>query len=584
MLKLFKPVQAICTILFILQSCSVHGLTVDTLWENYKEEGAVNDNLPDFSYAGFFSKGMDTSRDDSDIFNVLAFGAIPDDGVDDSLAIQKAIDNASDNGGGIVFIPKGKYNIKGGTKEHTITISSSNIILMGEEAQGDNATVIYLENPSEGTQLGLIGQNKSDLRSIAALAIEGESDGSVLASFDNQDLPRGTRIIPVDDASNLKANQTIRVQLTDPSVYTENPNIENMDLIKSLTQPFEFSGKETRTFGRYGKTLEYITKIRRVIDNNNIELFQGLRFDHLSKYSPTIVAFTGISNVGVENIRFESAWQGQFVHHRPYPSDAIDESDIIRSETEQDYGWVAIWGAWLTDSWIENVVMDNYTQNIIFSNSAFIDIENILLKGTGGHAGLTYSSAHSILAKGITFEGRYSHPVSVRAWTSGCVFSDIVMLDSTYNSTAKTGPFIDFHGLYPYENLFENMQGFYVHSGGDMNVLPHSGVRNTLWNIETPDVIDRFSYSNNEFFSTAATSASNMYKYFPSSFVIGVFGKNDLEVRINRSAADSVNDFMLIKSLNSRDIPFQSLYQKQVELRQIRSPLQPHPPMLLDEG
>ncbi len=582
MLKFLTPLQSVCTILLMSSLCTAHADGESAVWENFKAQGAINNNLPDFSYAGFFLRDIYSSRDNTKTFNVADFGAIPNDGIDDSLAIQLAIDEASNNGGGIVFIPKGMYRIKGGTKEHTLTIKSSNITLKGEAAEGENASVLFLENPSSSKTLGLLGKSKDDMRSIATLAIEGEDDKSILALFENQDLLRGTRIVPVNDTSKLSANQTIRIQLTEPLVDIDNPNKENIDLIKLLTTPFEFTGQETKTFGRYGNVVEYITKIRRIVDDNHIELFQALRFDHLSRYSPTIVAFNGISNIGVQNIKFESAWEGQFVHHQAYPNNDVDESDIIRSEAEQDYGWVAIWGTWLADSSIKNVVFDNYTQNIILSNTAFVNVENILLTGKGGHAGLTYSSAYSILTKGITFEGRYAHPVSIRAWASGCVFSDMKVLDSTYNDADRTGPFIDFHGLYPYENLFENMQGFYAHSGGDLDVLPHSGVRNTLWNVETPAVIDRFSYSRNEFFSTTATSANKMYQYYPSTFVVGVYGKDELEVKINKSTEDRVDDFTIIESLNSRDIPFKSLYQQQVELRETQYPLPPKPPVLLD--
>ncbi|GAC14170.1 glycosyl hydrolase family 28-related protein [Aliiglaciecola lipolytica] len=571
-----------CVFLGIFQSCYVYANSADELWEQYKSEGAINSNLPDFSHAGFFLRDNQNDSAEWDVYNILEFGAIPDDNEDDHHAIQQAIDSASNNGGGIVFIPEGKYQISGGAKEGTIKISSSNIILKGEIKDGKNASVIYLKNPSNGQELGLLGESTTDLRSIAALAIEGEANDFVLTTFDNLDYPRGSRIISVNDTSNIRPNQNIRIRLTDPLIDTENPSKDNIDLVKLLTHPFDYSDEEIKTFGQYGKNVEYITKVRRVIDDSNIELYQPLRFDHLSRYSPTILKFEGISNVGVENLTFESAWQGQYVHHQPFPIDAVDESSIIRTVTEQDYGWVAIWGIWIADSWINNVVLDNFTQNIIVSNSAFIDVQNLQLKGSGGHAGLTYSSAYNILTTDIKFEGRYAHPVSIRAWTSGCVFSDLNIVDSAFNDFDRTGPFIDFHGLFPYENLFEKMRGFYVHSGGDSDVMPHSGVRNTLWNIESPEVIDRFPYASNELFNTAATSRSNMYKYYPSSFVVGVYGKNNLQLKINSSSEDRADDFMIINNLNSRDIPFQSLYEKQLEHSKSNFPMPPQSPILLE--
>ena len=45
------------------------------------------------------------------VFNVKAYGAIPDDATDDSTAIQAAIDAVGAAGGGYVFIPGGRYDL-----------------------------------------------------------------------------------------------------------------------------------------------------------------------------------------------------------------------------------------------------------------------------------------------------------------------------------------------------------------------------------------------------------------------------------------------------------------------------------------
>jgi hypothetical protein len=574
--------QVVLTLFIMLFTTGLAAQNADTLWQTYLEEGPINNNLPDYSYAGFFTKASLNKPVMSTIFNVQDFGAIANDNIDDSDSIQKAIDTAALNGGGTVFLPTGRYLVKGGEVQRTLRIYSSNIILRGEGTNGDTATVLFLENPSSDKNIGVIGQVENDMRRMATIAIEGEPDNTVLASFASQDLLRGTAIIPVLDSSKLRPHQSIRIKLTDPLVDSESPNKEKAELVKILTAPFAFTGEETHTLGRHGKTVEYVTKIRRVIDDNHIELYQPLRFDHLSHHSPTIMAFGGLQNIGVEDLRLESAWPGQFVHHAPYPADAQGD-DIIRSELEQDYGWVGIWGAWLSESWINNVVIDNYTQNLVLSNSAFIDVSNIVLEGSGGHAGLTYSSAHSILSKNIHFSGRYVHPLSIRAWTNGSVFTDITLSSDFYNPVDRTGPFIDFHGLYPYENLFENLVGFYVHSGGDENVMPHSGVRNTLWNIEAPEVIERFSYARREFFNTTVTQANKMYEYHPSSIVVAVHAKNGAQVRINRSEQDRVEPFIQVYGLNQKNPSVGSLFEAQVLNRQSNYPLPPSAPVWLVE-
>ena len=48
-----------------------------------------------------------------DVFNVLDFGAVPDDGLDDSLAFTNALAAAGRNGGGIVHFPRGTFDLAG---------------------------------------------------------------------------------------------------------------------------------------------------------------------------------------------------------------------------------------------------------------------------------------------------------------------------------------------------------------------------------------------------------------------------------------------------------------------------------------
>ncbi len=49
----------------------------------------------------------------ADRFDVTAFGAIPNDGLDDTLALQAALAQAATNGGGTVYLPRGRFQCSG---------------------------------------------------------------------------------------------------------------------------------------------------------------------------------------------------------------------------------------------------------------------------------------------------------------------------------------------------------------------------------------------------------------------------------------------------------------------------------------
>ena len=57
-----------------------------------------------------------------------------------------------------------------------------------------------------------------------------------------------------------------------------------------------------------------------------------------------------------------------------------------------------------------------------------------------------------------------SHPVSAESWSSGNVYLRAHCAYEGTDEATSTGPHIDFHGLFPYENLYDGLRGCYVRS------------------------------------------------------------------------------------------------------------------------
>jgi len=68
--------------------------------DGWREAGAVMVRKPRFPWK-------------PDRFVVTDFGAIPNDGLDDTLALQAALAQAATNGGGIVYLPRGRFQCSG---------------------------------------------------------------------------------------------------------------------------------------------------------------------------------------------------------------------------------------------------------------------------------------------------------------------------------------------------------------------------------------------------------------------------------------------------------------------------------------
>lgn len=125
------------------------------------DEGSVIASL-----ASGIAPGQWVRLQDQQTINVLRFGADPSGRLDSSDAIQRAINHASRNGGGTVFIPSGNF-LCGSSK--TIELKS-NITIQGA---GHNSVLTLANNsPIYGSQALLIAYEQTNLE-VRDIAFEG---------------------------------------------------------------------------------------------------------------------------------------------------------------------------------------------------------------------------------------------------------------------------------------------------------------------------------------------------------------------------------------------------------------------------
>lgn len=90
--------------------------------------------LQDFSYAGYRMGVASLTMEERAIFDVVEdFGADPTGQLDSTAEIQAAIDAASSNGGGVVFLRAGSYQVSVPEgQDRCLQIESSNTLIRGE--------------------------------------------------------------------------------------------------------------------------------------------------------------------------------------------------------------------------------------------------------------------------------------------------------------------------------------------------------------------------------------------------------------------------------------------------------------------
>lgn len=163
--------------------------------------------IQDFSYAGYNKNELlIPSRDDAPIFNVISYGADTNGVIDSTLAIQSAIDAASEmSGGAVVYLPEGTYRVgpvEG--RSRCLLIAKSNVVLRGA---GVGKTRLL------NASIDMRGKSIILVTPPASVSWSNES----AATFLTQDLMSPTVNIPVEDVSGFAVGDEVIIRC-DPTV------------------------------------------------------------------------------------------------------------------------------------------------------------------------------------------------------------------------------------------------------------------------------------------------------------------------------------------------------------------------------
>ena len=433
--------------------------------KNFKKN-KVASNLPDYSYAGYeYGETSISNKNDLHSFNVLDFGATPNDSIDDTDAINKTIETAGKNHGGIVMFPRGTFLVNSlPSKTNIVRINHSNIILRGSGSENDG-TIIFSgsstnQNENDSPWLSPFvfhsGLNLHDTHSFFHV------DSIPPTSSISKSVSKNETIIPVISTEKIRKGDYIMISLQNTD--------QKGNLIHELMQPLVFE-KFQKSYVDAGKqkarSFQWLVEVDSILDSKTIKIAQPTRRKIDQKFNPIITIIPMLKNIGVEHFYFKSAWDGNYKHH---------------GNREMDYGWGAINLHRVANGWIKDIHIDNYTQSTQLVNSKNVTIEDILITGKSGHYGPKMYHSSDNLVQDIDVKSKMTHGPSLEGCSFGNVFRNIKF---------KHPSTIDLHGIGnpgfcpPMYNLFENISNIEkIAGGGAPQNLPHSGEYNTFWDIE----------------------------------------------------------------------------------------------------
>lgn len=418
---------------------------VALIWQ--KSTGEIdNPDIPklfDYSYAGYKlgEEGIPETFEELTVFNVVDYGAIPNDTISDQDAIQAAINAAELNKGGIVFFPPGEFLVNvNPTEANPITITTSNIILKGS-GLGENGTTI---NMKDHMLQSYPDQPEWQVNYMFKFySKKGEGAPTNISKNANE----GDFTIEVENVDNFKNAQFIQLEMP-----------YNVEAVKTALH-----GKPARP--HWEKIIEQGVTY---VENHEIESISGNTITLKDPLTNTINAtynwqakpFYPLENVGVEDIFFKANFNDTFEHHK----------DFLH-----DNAWSIISMQRVANSWVRRCRFSNVTGAVSFGNSDASSILMLLVEGNGGHKLTNVTQSARILTGLIddASNGGQFHGASMSHRTTGSVIWRV--------KTPKQG--WDSHAEFPKNNLVDVYEGAKMtNHGGYYKNEPHHLKGLTLWN------------------------------------------------------------------------------------------------------
>lgn len=418
------------------------------LWNEFvaARKNGTESTLPDFSYAGYDFGERSVPDVAYPVYNVMDYGAIPDDGLSDREAFTAAIQAAEAAGGkAIIYFPKGRYHLRPEEAPNApIVIDADNIVLRGEGAT-EGGTELFMEYPNLPLDATL--WNTPEL--ITFTCKNAKNDDQLLLTPVTGNAARGSHSIEVASSSGLHIGQRVLLKLAannDPELVAEEVfpypvNAEWTELPKTGVQVTEYH----QILRVEGRTVTFKEPIMHKVD---------------SRWEWTLHAHQHHVGCGVEDIAFVGNYNEPFVHH---------------GSALADSGYRMLTFHRQVNGWIRRCRFSNVSEGASIMLSANISVYHCSITGNQGHSALrAQASSHIFLGKINDGPAQY-HSVGVSKTSIGNVL---------WRNTTSANSCFESHSSQPRATLIDACQGGFLpdHAGGDAALGPNHLADLVLWN------------------------------------------------------------------------------------------------------
>jgi hypothetical protein len=488
--------------------------TISKLWQQYEtaQQTGQEPDLADFSYVGYHCGEQPIPTVDWPVFDVTAFGAVPNDGQSDKTALIKTIAAAEANGAGIVFFPPGRFLLNEESDPHNqpIYIQGDRIVLRGSGC-GAEGTELYMDRHMDPTD--------PDKMWTCPYMIYFKGEGTTARKTSVvADARRETHLVEAADVSGFQPGDWVVLHLKDNSP----------DTVATAVAPYT-PEPSWETIIDSGVMIDEFHKIE-TIRGRQIVFKEPIHADVKASQGWQVLTCRPLQEIGVEDLAFVGNWHEKFVHHK----NAI-----------HDGGWSCISLSRCVNSWVRDCRFTDWNRPLSVGSSSAVTVQDILLNGNKGHNAITLNNSSHSMVRRVNDVSGHHHACGVAGACSGnvllrCEYSP----DTCYES----------HASQPRWTLFDNISGGWMYGrwGGAEQNQPNHLHGLVFWNYNNTGTgePDPFHFMR----------PNSKYGRIIMPYVIGFHG----------NPQEWVESEIQVLESNGQAVWPESLYEAQFELRQPR--------------
>ncbi|MEA3443832.1 MAG: endo-1,4-beta-xylanase, partial [Bacteroidota bacterium] len=427
--------------------------------------------LPDFSYAGyhFSEEALPTGSAGMTVLNVTSYGAVANDGNDDTTPIQNAITAAEGTSGPVVLeFPAGTFKVS-----EIMFLKRDDFIVRGA-GSGTGGTVLeftqameYMTKPQEilDQEQEIVNNNmKTDagewyspfswIGGVIWIKNTNPVPAGNLATITSATL-RGAHTVTVDNTSSLSIGKRLELRYYEDGSSTSVR--EHVFNCTAANLPDGFGSGLPPTWSGGPDVWQVVTI--ESINGNNVTFKEALNHNIHSEWEGQLRDVSFVEEVGFEGFKIEFPFVDYAGHHIEEGFNGIYIDDAI-------------------NSWVRDVEIVNCDAGIMVDNSKNITVKDVEISGRGGHYTFKMGSGDQILFSNFTVSAKAIHNPSFNTYCRTGVYTngtvDFVRMDQ-HNG-------MNHQNLYDKLTLTGDVRHLWSHGGND-GVRPTHAAFNTSWNL-----------------------------------------------------------------------------------------------------